>query len=157
MTQEDDIGRYVDTLEKRVSQLFIELEAVTSDGAAAWAQVQQLEKERDTYAELAANKCVIQKVNDELGQQTLTSVANYRASKERIVQLQEEVESLASSLLQALQGEKNAISGFKAGLSAAGKFNAEVWGFLYRNCDPMDMTLEDQEWYDSLRERYGES
>lgn len=72
----------------------------------------------------------------------------------RMDQLQEEVESLASSLLQALQGERNAIQGFKAGLSAAGKFNAEVWGFLYRNCDPMDMTSEDTEWYDSLRQRY---
>ncbi len=112
MTQEDDIGRYVDTLEKRVSQLFLELEAVG--------------KERDTYAELAANKCVIQKVNDELGQQTLTSVANYRAMKKRIEQLQEEVEDLAHSLLQALQGEKNAISGFKAGLSAAAKQNGRI-------------------------------
>ena len=112
MTQEEDIGRYVDTLEKRVSQLFLELEAVG--------------KERDTYAELAANKCVIQKVNDELGQQTLTSVANYRAMKKRIEQLQEEVEDLAHSLLQALQGERNAISGFKGAMAGAAKQNGRI-------------------------------
>lgn len=87
----------------------------------------------------------------------MTNVLYMLRMEKRVKELQEEVEDLAHSLLQALQGERNAIQGFKAGLTAAGKFNAEVWGFLYRNCDPMDMTPEDTEWYDSLRRRYGES
>lgn len=41
-------------------------------------EIEQLTLERDTYAELAANTCVIEKVNEVLGQQTLTSVANYQ-------------------------------------------------------------------------------
>lgn len=55
------------------------------------------------------------------------NVGRYVATLEkRIVQLQEEVESLASSLLQALQGERNAISGFKAGLAAAANQNGRI-------------------------------
>jgi hypothetical protein len=40
------------------------------------------ERERDAYAELAANKCVLQKVTDLIGQQTLCSSAEYQRLKE---------------------------------------------------------------------------
>lgn len=40
--------------------------------------VAQLRRERDAYAELAADKCTISKLNEELGQQTLCSSKQYQ-------------------------------------------------------------------------------
>jgi hypothetical protein len=58
------------------------------------AEKAEVERERDVYAELAANKCVIQKVTDTLGQMTLCTVAEYRSFKTR-------AEAAESALLQA--------------------------------------------------------
>lgn len=53
-------------------------------------EVETLEKERDTYAELAAGKCVIQKVIDALGPQTLVSVEKYCTAVAALEKLQTE-------------------------------------------------------------------
>jgi hypothetical protein len=58
------------------------------------SELAEVERERDVYAELAANKCVIQKVTDTLGQMTLCTVAEYRSFKTR-------AEAAESALLQA--------------------------------------------------------
>jgi hypothetical protein len=71
--------------------------------------------------------------------------------QKRVEQLQEEVESLASSLLEALQDKSNALAGFKGLMAGIAKYKGEVWEFIFRNVDPMNLAPGDGDFYDSLR------
>lgn len=66
-------------------------------------RLRQLVKEKDAYAELAADKCVIQKVNDALGQQTLCSSEEYQRMKETIRQLSSKPGGVVREALESVR------------------------------------------------------
>lgn len=66
---------------RRERELKRQLAEAEKDLDAAKARAEAAERKQITYAELAAGKCVIQKVIDTLGPQILCSSAEYRSLK----------------------------------------------------------------------------